>query len=338
MTAMASLPAEREADGALEVLTTGRISIDLYSEELGLDWHDITHFVKSVGGTATNVAVAAARLGHRAALFTKLGADPFGGYLRHRLHTHFGVDTRYIGTHPTLQTPVAFAALCPPEDPQLYFIGRTPTAPDMTLELHEVDVDVVRTVPIFWVTGTAMSGEPTASTTLALVRARGRATHTVVDLDYRAMFWPSASAAHAGISQLLDHATVAVGNRSECEVAVGTAEPREAARRLLDRGVELAIVKQGADGVLVATRAGTHVVAPMRIKPFCGLGAGDAFGGALCHGLLSGWDPLRIVEYANAAGAIVSSRLLCSDAMPTAAEVDHVLSTGAVPAEGELSR
>ena len=319
--------------GALEVLTTGRISVDLYSEELGLNWNDITHFVKSVGGTATNVAVAAARLGHRSAVFTKLGSDPFGAYVRHRLDDHFGVDITYIGTHPSLPTPVAFAALYPPEDPQLYFIGRTPTAPDMTLELGEVDLDVARTVPIFWVTGTAMSGEPTASTTLALLHERGRRAHTVVDLDYRAMFWPSPEAAHAGISALLDHATVAVGNRSECEVAVGTPEPREAAKRLLDRGIELAIVKQGADGVLVATQAGMDVVAPMRIKPFCGLGAGDAFGGALCHGLLSGWDPLRIVEYANAAGAIVTSRLLCSDAMPTAAEVDHLLSTGMVPAQ-----
>jgi 5-dehydro-2-deoxygluconokinase len=182
--------------GMIEVLTTGRISVDLYAEELGLNWNDITHFVKSVGGTATNVAVAVARLGHRAAVFTKLGADPFGGYVRHRLADHFGVSTEFIGTHPTLPTPAAFAALYPPEDPQLYFMGRTPTAPDMTLELDEIDVDVVRNVPIFWVTGTAMSGEPTATTTLALLKARGRRTHTVVDLDYRAMFWPSAAAAN----------------------------------------------------------------------------------------------------------------------------------------------
>jgi 5-dehydro-2-deoxygluconokinase len=319
----------------LEVLTTGRISVDLYSEELGLGWDDITHFVKSIGGTATNVAVAAARLGHRTAVFTKLGADPFAGYVRHKLHS-FGVSTAYVGTHPTLPTPIAFAALNPPEDPQLYFIGRTPTAPDMTLKLDEVDLDVVRNVPIFWVTGTAMSGEPTAATTLAMLAARGRRAHTVVDLDYRAMFWPSDEAAHKGISQLLDFATVAVGNRSECEIAVGTAVPREAAKRLLDRGVELAIVKQGADGVLVATQDGMDVVAPERIKPFCGLGAGDAFGGALCHGLLMGWDNLSIVRYANAAGAIVTARLLCSDAMPTTAEVDYLMTHHEVPVQGSL--
>jgi 5-dehydro-2-deoxygluconokinase len=319
----------------LEVLTTGRISVDLYSEELGLDWNEITHFVKSLGGTATNVAVAASRLGHRAAVFTKIGADPFASYVREKLAS-FGVSTTYVGTHPTLPTPLAFAALNPPEDPTLYFVGRTPTAPDMTLELSEIDLDVVRNVPIFWVTGTAMSGEPTRATTLAMLRERGRRTQTVVDLDYRAMFWPSEEAAREGISQLLDFATVAVGNRSECEIAVGTALPREAAKRLLDRGVELAIVKQGAEGVLVATQDGMDVVAPERIKPFCGLGAGDAFGGALCHGLLMGWDNLSIVRYANAAGAIVTARLLCSDAMPTINEVDYLMTHHEVPAQVSL--
>ena len=314
----------------LEVLTTGRISVDLYSEELGLGWNDITHFVKSIGGTATNVAVAVSRLGHRSAVFTKLGNDPFAGYVREKLHS-FGVSTAFIGSHSTLPTPMAFAALDPPEDPKLYFIGRTPTAPDMTLELSEIDLDVVRDVPIFWVTGTAMSGEPTAATTLAMLQARGRRSHTVVDLDYRPMFWPSEEAAHRGISQLLDFATVAVGNRSECEIAVGTAVPREAAKRLLDRGIELAIVKQGADGVLVATQAGIDVVEPERIKPFCGLGAGDAFGGALCHGLLRGWDNVDIVRFANAAGAIVTARLLCSDAMPTIAEVEYLMTHHEVP-------
>ena len=116
---------------------------------------------------------------------------------------------------------------------------------------------------------------------------------------------------------MLDHVTVAVGNRTECEVAVGSGDPPEAARRLLDRGVELAIVKMGGEGVMVATSQGTDGRAAILRRGRRGLGAGDAFGGMLVHGLLSGWEPVRIVEYCNVAGAIVASRLLCSDAMPT---------------------
>jgi 5-dehydro-2-deoxygluconokinase len=309
----------------LEVVTVGRISVDLYAEEMNLDWNEVTHFVKSIGGSPTNVAVAAARLGHAAAVFTKVGADPFGEYAKVKLAS-FGVDTRFVGTHPTLRTPLAFAVLDPPEDPPILFY-REPTAPDFTITLDEIDLDVVRAVPIFWVTGTAVSAEPSRSTTMAMLESRARRRQTVADLDYRAMFWPSVEAAQEAIGALLDHATVAVGNRTECEVAVGTADPDGAADRMLERGVEIAIVKLGGDGVLVATARRRTVVPPVPVSVVCGLGAGDAFGGALCHGLLSGWDAERTVVYANAAGAIVASRLLCSDAMPTSAEVDARLET-----------
>ena len=87
----------------------------------------------------------------------------------------------------------------------------------------------------------------------------------------------------------------------------------------------MAIVKLGGEGVMVATADGSTVVSPRPVEVVCGLGAGDAFGGALVHGLLSGWTPERMVAYANVAGAIVASRLLCADAMPTAAEIASVM-------------
>jgi 5-dehydro-2-deoxygluconokinase len=118
---------------------------------------------------------------------------------------------------------------------------------------------------------------------------------------------------------------VAVGNREECEVAVGETDPVRAADALLERGVELAIVKQGPKGVLAKTRDETVVVRPFPVDVVNGLGAGDAFGGALCHGLLKGWGLDRILRFANVAGAIVASRLECSTAMPTAAEVERLL-------------
>jgi 5-dehydro-2-deoxygluconokinase len=126
---------------------------------------------------------------------------------------------------------------------------------------------------------------------------------------------------------MLRHVTVAVGNRAEVEVAVGTRDPEEAARRLLAHGVEIALVKKGAEGVLVATADAMTTVAPQPVEVVCGLGAGDAFGGALIHGLLSGWEPVRCAEYANAAGAIVASRLACADAMPTIGELDAMVSS-----------
>jgi 5-dehydro-2-deoxygluconokinase len=307
----------------LQLLTVGRISVDLYASEPGKGWDEVGGFVKAVGGTATNVAVAASRLGHRCAVLTKVGADPFGAFLRRRL-ADFGVDTRFVGTSETLRTPLAFAVLERPDDPELLFY-REPLAPDLTIGMSDVDAGVLDEVEVFWATGPCMSAEPSASTTVAMLARRGRRQHTVVDLDYRPMFWSSPAAARRGIGSLVEYATVAVGNRIEFEIAVGTADPEQAASRLLDAGVELVVVKMGGEGVLVATPRQSAVVPPVSVEVVCGLGAGDAFGGALVHGLLEGWDPLRAVTFANAAGALVASRLLCADAMGTEAEINALL-------------
>ncbi len=119
---------------------------------------------------------------------------------------------------------------------------------------------------------------------------------------------------------------MAVGNLDEVERAVGTREPEKAADLLLDIGVELAVVKQGPKGVLARTRDAEVVAPPVPVEVVNGLGAGDAFGGALCHGLLEGWELERTMRFANAAGALVASRLACSAAMPYADEVEAMLS------------
>ncbi|HET6711391.1 PfkB family carbohydrate kinase, partial [Amycolatopsis sp.] len=98
-----------------------------------------------------------------------------------------------------------------------------------------------------------------------------------------------------------------------------------AADRMLERGLRLAVIKKGAEGVLVATPDGRWTVSPRRVEVVCGLGAGDGFGGALCHALLSGWDLEPAMRFCNAAGALVASRLACADAMPTAGEIEELL-------------
>jgi 5-dehydro-2-deoxygluconokinase len=316
------------AEPVIEALTVGRVGVDLYPQQSGVPLSQVSTFARSLGGTATNVAVGAARLGRRSAVLTKVGPDGFGSYVRQAL-ADFGVDNRFVGTAPELLTPVVFCALDPPEDPPLLFY-RLPTAPDLTLTAQDVPWQLVAEVPLLWVTGTGVSAEPARSTQLEMLSRRGRpdpgsGRWTVLDLDWRPMFWRTPADAREQYQRMLPYVSVAVGNRREVEVAVGTGDPRLAARRLLDYGVELALVKLGADGVLVATADSMTTVAPQRVEVVCGLGAGDAFGAAVVHGLLSGWAPVRIAEYANAAGAIVASRLACADAMPSPAELAELL-------------
>ncbi len=318
----------------LELLTVGRVSVDLYPQQSGVPLSGVQSFAKSIGGSPTNVAVAAARLGRRAAVVTRVGDDGFGEYIRDALADQFGVVNDYVSVDPDLRTALAFCALDPPTDPPLLFY-REPRGPEMNLTIADIP-DVAYTVGVLWVTGSRFAQEPSRSAVTTLLERRARAEHTVLDLDYRESFWSSPAEASEHIGAAVDHATVAVGNRTECEIAVGSSDPDTAADRLLERGVSLAVVKMGADGVLVATADSRGAVAPVPVEVVCGLGAGDAFGGALADGLLAGLDPAEMVTRANAAGAIVAGRLTCSDAMPTAAEIDAVLA-GAPPAEADAA-
>lgn len=313
-----------------DVLAIGRSGVDVYPLQVGVGLEDVETFGKFLGGSAANVAVAAARLGNRTALISGAGDDPFGRFVRNEL-ARLGVDNRYVATHDEFPTPVTFCEIFPPDDFPLYFY-RKPSAPDLQIRPDEIDADAVRTARLFWATVTGLSEEPSRSAHFAAWEARERTPLTVLDLDYRPMFWDSPAAATEQVRAALAHVTVAVGNREECEIAVGETNPHKAADALLDLGVELAIVKQGPRGVLGKSRRSSVTVPPNEVDVVNGLGAGDAFGGSLCHGLLHGWSLEKTLRYANAAGAIVAGRLECSTAMPTAAEVAELAEQTAVEA------
>lgn len=308
---------------APEIVAMGRLGVDLYPLQSGVGIEDVTSFGKYLGGSAANVTVAAARHGRRSALISRVGDDPFGRYLLRELDD-LGVDRSRVTVDPLLKTPLTFCEIFPPDDFPLYFY-RDPKAPDLNIDADQLDLDAVRAARLLWLTATGLSQEPSRTAHLTALDARGRTRHTVLDLDYRPIFWNDPAAASAQIGAVLDRVTVAVGNREECEIAVGETDPHRAADALLAHGVEIAVVKQGPRGVLAKTREESVEVPPLIIDVVNGLGAGDAFGGALCHGLLSGWPLERIIRFANAAGAIVASRLECSTAMPITAEVDAAI-------------
>jgi 5-dehydro-2-deoxygluconokinase len=316
-----------------DVITVGRVSVDLYPEQVGVGLPEVTRFTKSLGGSPTNVAVACARLGTRATAITKVGDDPFGDYIRQALE-RFGVDPRFVSTDPKLRTPLAFCEIHPPDNFPILFY-REPKAPDMNLSYADMPLEEIVDCQLFWTTGTGLSDEPSRSATLAALEARARTAHvsqtgwiTVHDLDHRPDLWESEDDAGRLAREAIRHATIVVGNPEEVEVATGTRDPYAAAEALLELGARVAIVKRGGDGVVARTATGELVeVPPVQVEVRNGLGAGDAFGGALCHGLVSGWDLERALRFANAAGAIVASRMLAADDMPTAADVESMLAT-----------
>jgi 5-dehydro-2-deoxygluconokinase len=306
-----------------DVITIGRVGVDIYPLQVGVGLEDVTSFGKFLGGSATNVAVAAARHGLRSAVITRTGNDPFGKFVHNEL-VRLGVSDEFVSGVAGLNTPVVFCEIFPPDDFPLYFY-REPKAPDLEIKADELDLDAIRDAKMYWSTVTGLSQEPSRAAHHAAWDARGRTPLTILDLDYRPMFWDSPELATREIDTALGKVTVAVGNREECEVAVGETDPHRAADALLDRGIELAIVKQGPKGVLAKTKDESVEVPPYFVDVVNGLGAGDSFGGALCYGLSQGWELEHILRFANVAGAIVASRLECSTAMPTTAEVNDIL-------------
>jgi 5-dehydro-2-deoxygluconokinase len=306
-----------------DVITIGRVGVDVYPLQTGVGLEEVTSFGKFLGGSATNVAVAAAKYGLESAVITRTGNDPFGKFIHNEL-VRLGVSDVFVSGVANLNTPVVFCEIFPPDNFPLYFY-RDPIAPDLMINADELDLNAIRDAKLLWLTVTGLSKEPSRTAHHVALDARAKKEHTVLDLDYRAMFWNSAEEASQEVSKALDKVTIAIGNKEECEVAVGETDPIRAADALLERGVEIAVVKQGPKGVLAKTREETIEVPPHFVDVVNGLGAGDSFGGAFCFGMLQGWPMQRILQFANVAGAIVAGRLECSTAMPDQAEVEEVL-------------
>ena len=313
------------SDESFDVITMGRVGVDFYPTTHG-SIVEVEHFQKFLGGSPTNVSVAAARLGHRSAVITRTGADELGRFVHVALN-RYGVDDRYVSSVEGSLTPVTFCETHPPDHFPIYFY-REPKAPDLDIEVEDLDTAAIRDARLFWATLSGLSVEPSRTATFAALASRERRHPTVLDLDYRPMFWASRDAAREAALGALSSVTVAVGNLDEVEVAVGTRTPDEAAEALLERGVELAVIKMGPRGVVGRSINERVEAPPVEVPVVNGLGAGDAFGGALCHGLLEGWPLSETLRFANAAGAIVASRLACSEAMPREKEVRTLLERG----------
>jgi 5-dehydro-2-deoxygluconokinase len=309
--------------GQPELIAMGRVSIDFYPEEIGVPLGEARTFTRSLGGAAANVAVAAARLGTRSALITKVGNDSFGPYVKQKL-SELGVSTRWVGDDVSLRTPLAFCELHPPADfPILHY--RQPTAPDVQVHSQELDLQAIAAAPCFWLAASSLAEEPSRGATLTALAHRERGRHTVLDLDYHPRIWPSLADARRWTQEAVTMATVVVGTQPEVEMATGVRKAETSAGWLLDKGVSMAVLKLGKKGVFAATSAATVAVRPTWTDVVCDLGRSDAFGGALCHGLLAGWPLPQIITFAQAAAGLVASRLTSAESMPDLAEVEAAL-------------
>jgi 5-dehydro-2-deoxygluconokinase len=291
----------------IDAAVLGRVGIDLYPNELETPLADVRTFTKFVGGFAGNVATGLARLGVRAAIVSRVGADGNGDFVRAWLERE-GVDVRFLATDPYWLTPPTFCEVWPPDRFPITFY-RKPTAPDWQLSPDDFDADEVANAPLLYATGTGLAQSSSRETTLEALRTHRGAT--IFDLDWRPALWDEPDAYPALAAQAVASSDVVIGNEAEVEAA------QVAAPTL--------VLKRGERGATVFEAGEETDVPGYPVEVVNGLGAGDAFAAALGQSLLQGLPLVEAVRRGTVAGALVAAQLACSEAMPRLEELEGAL-------------
>ena len=305
----------------------GRLSADIYPAEIRTPLREQRNYVRYVGGFAGNVSTGLARLQVRTAIVSKVGDDGHGEFIRDFL-TGEGVDTGWLRIDHTLNTPVVFCEIWPPDRFPLLFY-RTPTCPDWELTTDDFDLGAVAEVPILLASGTGLARDKSRAAHMAALE--GHRHTTIFDLDYRPTFWSGPDAYQRAVRAALPRADIVVGNEDEVRAATGVDGPRQGIASLRTLGPRVVILKRGGDGAALFDDDRVVEVPPVRMEVVNGLGAGDAFLASVTHGLLRGIELESAVRRANWAGAYVASQVPCSEAMPYLKDVNAAVSARPLP-------
>jgi 5-dehydro-2-deoxygluconokinase len=315
----------------------GRSGIDLYSNDVGAPFEQITSFAAYVGGSPTNICVSARRLGLKTALLTAVGVDPVGDFILHFLDKE-GIDTSYIPRKPGHNSSAVVLGIEPPDKFPLLFYREN--CADIQISIDDVLAAPLHDTQVFQFAGTNLSKEPSRSATLfAIERAHAGGAKVVLDVDFRPNQWHDVRAFGVAVRSALRLVDVVIGTEDEINAAMlvdarqmtatqsvsdthVAGDTERAIAAILAAGPEALILKTGARGSRIYLRGGEVIDAPgYPVEVYNILGAGDAFGGGFLYGYVQGWGWRKAARLANACGAIVVTMHGCANFMPTLDEV-----------------
>lgn len=323
-----------------DLVNMGRSSLDLYSNDVGTPFVNISSFAAYVGGSPTNICVGATRLGLKTALLTAVGDDPVGDFILHFL-TNEGIDTRFIPRKAGYRSSAVVLGIEPPDKFPLVFY-RDHCA-DIQLNISDVLAAPITDCRVFQFAGTNLSQEPSRSATLfAAELARRSGAKVVLDVDFRPNQWHDPRAFGVAVRAALRLVDVVIGTDDEINAAMLTdvghmslthsqqsdtrvrGNTDDAIRIMLASGPSALVQKVGAEGARVHLPDGTVIAAPgFPVDIYNILGAGDAFGGGFIYGFVHGWDWYRSARLGNACGAIVVTKHGCANFMPTMPDIEQ---------------
>jgi 5-dehydro-2-deoxygluconokinase len=322
------------ANKKYDVITFGRSSIDLYSQNIGSAFNDIKGFDAFVGGSPLNIAVGCARLGVNTSLLTAVGNDKVGEFIINFLNKE-GVNTQCIPVKNSARSSAVVLGIEPPDKFPLVFYRDN--AADSQVDIDDVDRADIPDYRVLLINGTAMNREPSRSATFyAAEVANQNKVDVVLDLDFRADQWHDYRAYGITMRAVLPKVKIAIGTEEEILAAtmVNTSQVtikhqqisapeisgdiNESIKRLLATGIEILIVKRGKDGASICRKDGSMQDVPgFPVEVLNILGAGDAFASGFLYGVLQDWDMYKACRMGNASGAHVVTQKGCANFMPT---------------------
>ncbi len=329
-----------------DLIALGRCGMDLFSQNIGVPFAAITGFDAHIGGSPTNIAVAASRLGLCVALLTAVGPDLVGDFVLAHLAEE-GIDTQYIPRKPGTHTGLAVVGVQPPDRFPLVFYRHNPA--DIWLTVDDVAAAPIDQTRALLLSGTALSRGTCGEATLAAAqRARTAGVTTYLDLDLRPDHWPGPVELRVALQRLLPAIDVLIGTEEEVYALLGaTPEDVFSGRRLTNEqiaeldallptflaagGGHTLILKRGPRGASVLAAGQAELKVPgFPVTVVNTVGAGDAFAGGLIYGRCQGWDWQASVRMGNACGALVVTRHGCAAAMPRREEVTSFIADRSV--------
>jgi 5-dehydro-2-deoxygluconokinase len=321
-----------------ELITFGRSSIDLYSQNIGADFVDIKGFDAFVGGSPLNIAVGAARLGAQATLLTGVGNDKIADFIIHFLNKQ-NVNTDFIPRIPGARTSAVVLGIEPPDRFPLVYYRDNCADSQVTID-HVIAANIPQ-YKVLEISATALNIEPSRSAVFyAVETANEHGVDVVLDIDFRADQWKDLRSFGLMVRAILPKVKIAIGTEEEILAAtlqhasqveikhqqISAPEIKgdinESIQRILKSGPEVLIVKRGSKGATIFTKGGEVTEVPgYQVEVLNVLGAGDAFASGFIYGYLKGWDLYKACRLGNASGAWVVQKPGCANDMPYYDEV-----------------
>ncbi|WP_028551255.1 5-dehydro-2-deoxygluconokinase [Paenibacillus sp. UNC451MF] len=314
----------------MDFIGLGRLCIDLNANEIHRPMEETRTFTKYVGGSPANITIAIARLGKKSGFIGRVSDDQHGRFITNYLEQR-GIDTSNVITDKSgTVTGLAFTEIKSPTECSI-LMYRDNVA-DLKLEPSDVREEYIKNAKAIMISGTALAASPSREAVFKAVELARK--HNVVvffDIDYRPYTWNSREETGIYCSLVAEKSDVILGGREEFDLLEAPYGPLQkddtaTANRWFGHHAKIVLVKHGGDGSVAFTKDGqsfTGTTFPANVvKTF---GAGDSFAGAFIYGLMNGWDIARSQQFGAASASIVVSSHSCSDAMPTAEEIQAII-------------